>query len=95
MDSNEEQKETAPEQAAEQYVVARRYRDLPDAALAKSMLDSAGIECVLGDEATVRMDWLWSNAVGGVKVWVKEKDLAEAKALLGSDEIPGTTPTNA
>ena len=93
MDSNEKQVEG--EAAAEQYVVARRYRDLPDAALAKSMLDSAGIECVLGDEATVRMDWLWSNAVGGVKVWVKEKDLAEAKALLGSDEVPGTTPTSA
>jgi hypothetical protein len=28
----------------------RRFRDLPDGLAVKSILDSAGIECLLGDE---------------------------------------------
>jgi hypothetical protein len=38
-------------------VMVHRFRDLPDALLAKIMLDSAGIECFLVDDNVVRMDW--------------------------------------
>jgi hypothetical protein len=67
-------------------VVLRRYRDLPDALLAKSILDSASIECFLIDENTIRMDWLWSTLLGGVKLWVREKD-ADAGDLLDLDYL--------
>jgi len=30
----------------------------------------------------VRMDWLWSNALGGIKLIVREKDAAEAERIL-------------
>jgi hypothetical protein len=63
----------------------RRFRDLPGALVAKGLLDSAGIKCFLSDENTVRMDWLWSNALGGVRLWVREDDLTESAALLGHD----------
>jgi hypothetical protein len=63
-------------------VVIREFRDLPDALLAKSILDSAAIECFLYDENTIRMDWLWSNALGGIKLSVKEEDVAAASELL-------------
>jgi len=66
-------------------VTLRRFRDLPEALVAKGLLDSAGIKCFLSDENTVRMDWLWSNALGGVRLWVREDDLAESTALLGHD----------
>jgi hypothetical protein len=66
-------------------VALRRFRDLPGALVAKGLLDSAGIKCFLSDENTVRMDWLWSNALGGVRLWVREDDLAESAALLGHD----------
>ena len=65
-------------------VELRRFRDLPDALLAKSILDSADIECFLIDENIVRMDWLWSNLVGGVKLWVRPED-ADAAELLDQD----------
>jgi hypothetical protein len=42
-------------------VVLRRFRDLPEAMLAKGKLDSEGLESFLADDNTVRMDWLWSN----------------------------------
>jgi hypothetical protein len=59
-----------------------RFRDMPEALLAKSVLESAGIECLLADANIIRTDWLWSNLVGGVKLRVLEEDLEEALHLL-------------
>jgi Putative prokaryotic signal transducing protein len=64
-------------------VTLRRFRDLPEALVAKSVLDSAGITCFLADENTVRM--AWSNVVGSVKLWVREEDVSQAVELLGQD----------
>jgi hypothetical protein len=55
-------------------IVLRRYLWLADALLAQSMLESADIECVLADEHTIRMNWLWSLALGEVRLWVKAED---------------------
>jgi hypothetical protein len=67
-------------------IILRRFRDLPDALLAKSILDSASIECFLIDENTIRMDWLWSNLLGGIKLWVRPED-ADAGELLDRDYL--------
>ena len=66
-------------------IALRRFRDLPEALVAKGRLDSVGIKCFLSDENTVRMDWLWSNALGGVRLWVREDDLSESADLLDHD----------
>jgi len=71
----------------EQLVTLWRYRDLPEALVAKSKLDSDGVLCFLADFEIVRLDWFWSNAVGGVKVQVADDDAEHALALL-SEEIP-------
>ena len=63
-------------------VAIQRYRDLPQAAMAQSILESAGIESFLADANLVRMDWFYSNAVGGIKVVVREQDAEEARKLL-------------
>jgi len=63
-------------------VVIARYGGVPEALLAKSMLDSAGIESFLGDENLVRLDWFYSNLVGGIKLMVREEDAKTARALL-------------
>jgi hypothetical protein len=66
-------------------VVLRRYRDMPAAFVEKSVLEDAGIECFLQDDNVVRMDWLWSNAMGGIKLVVRQKDAEEAETLLKQD----------
>jgi len=66
-------------------VAVRRFRDLPEALSAKGLLDSANIKCFLSDENTVRMDWLWSNALGGVRLWVREEDVQQSVELLDHD----------
>lgn len=68
-------------------VAIRKFRDLPEALLAKGSLDSAGIECALADDNMVRMDWFYSNAIGGIKLLVNADDAAEAEQVL-SQPIP-------
>jgi len=70
-------------------VTIAKYRDLPEALLAQGNLNSSGIETVLLDENLVRLDWLWSNAVGGIKLQVKSEDAAEATEIL-NEPIPET-----
>jgi hypothetical protein len=67
-----------------------RFRDMPEALLAKSVLESAGVECLLADANIIRTDWLWSNLVGGVKLRVLEEDLEEASRLLEQNTPEGS-----
>ena len=68
-------------------VMIARFGGVPEALLAKSMLDSAGIESFLGDENLVRLDWFYSNLVGGIKLMVREEDAETARTML-KENIP-------
>ena len=70
-------------------VTLRYYRDLPEAQVAKSALESAGIFAFLRDENTVRIDWGYSNAVGGIRLQVRPEDASAAEEAL-SQPIPST-----
>jgi hypothetical protein len=63
-------------------VTIRNFRDLPTALLAKGSLDSAGIDCVLVDDNVVRLDWFWSNAIGGIKLEVDAENVEAANEIL-------------
>jgi len=63
-------------------VMLRRFRDIPEALLAKGRLEASGIECFLADEHMVRMDWLISNLLGGVKLMVDPEDFTRASRIL-------------
>lgn len=76
-----------PEDLPRNWVTLRHFRDMPDALLAQGFLESAGVESFLVDETTIRMDWLWSNALGGIKLCVKPEDAATAAQLL-DQKIP-------
>jgi hypothetical protein len=85
-----EAKETSTsKREAPRPVMIGRYRDSPEALVAKSMLDSAGIESFLTDENLVRMDWFYSNLVGGIKLMVREEDAETARKVL--EQNPGET----
>ena len=66
-------------------VTIRSYRDVIDAELAIAQLESAGIFAVILDQHLASIQWLFSNAVGGVKVKVDEADLETALAILRED----------
>ena len=53
-----------------------------EAYIARTKLESEGIEVRLLDEFTVQVHNFYSNAVGGVKLQVYEKDIVTAKKIL-------------
>ena len=71
----------------EKLVTAMTFSTLWEAEIARSMLDSDGIPTYLKDGYTVNMNWLFSNAIGGVKVQVAEGDLESARAILSTPLI--------
>ncbi len=75
-------RDSAEDEESSRFVTVRKFMNVPDALLAKTILDSAGLECYLGDEHIVRMHWFWSSFMGGVKLRVREEDVATAAELL-------------
>jgi hypothetical protein len=63
-------------------VTIRKFRDLPEALLAKGSLESAGIDAVLTDDNVVRLDWFWSNLMGGIKLNVDSENAEVASSIL-------------
>jgi len=68
-------------------MVVRRYRDMPEAFVARAALESAGIGCYLFDEVVIGMDWFWSNALGNLRLVVRRGEADEAKKIL-DEETP-------
>jgi hypothetical protein len=56
-----------------------------DAYLLRARLEGSGIASYIRDENLVTLDWLYSNAVGGVKVDVMDEDYDQALEAMGSD----------
>jgi len=71
-------------------VVVRTYTGLPEAELACSALKAAGMTATLGDEHIVGANWLYSNAVGGVKLLVPAACVTEALAVLDTPAEPSS-----
>jgi len=65
-------------------VVLRQYRDITEAMVDKTALESAGIACFLYDDNLVRLDWFISNAIGGVKLVVAQNTAEEADRILSA-----------
>src|SRR5271154_6230296 len=63
-------------------VTLRKFRDLPEALLAKGSLESAGIQAYLVDDNMIRMDWFISNLLGGIKLKVRPEDAEVASEIL-------------
>ena len=58
------------------------FRDPYEAHIARSLLESAGIPGFVSNEHHVGMNWLYSNALGGVVVQVAEEHAEDALELL-------------
>ncbi|GKX62091.1 Uncharacterised protein [Pragia fontium] len=66
-------------------VVVGRYSFPLEAQIAKSNLQAAGIRAYIADEHTINMQWLYSDALGGVRLMVAEQDAQEAEEILQQD----------
>lgn len=59
-----------------------------DAHMLVSRLEGNGIRAYTRDEHMVTLDWLASNAIGGVKVDVSDEDYDRARELIAAGPAP-------
>jgi hypothetical protein len=76
--------EDEPEFAYQPLVTVATYRDLSEGIVARAALESADIPCLLKDENMIRMDWGYSNFLGGLRLQVPEQDEVRAREVLSS-----------
>lgn len=60
------------------------YRDIYEAYLVKGQLETEGIPAIVADEYLVGVNWMYSYAIGGVKVKVPENVLDKAREIITS-----------
>ncbi len=71
-------------------IVVRTFTYPWEAELAQAQLASEGIDASVGDGNTVRMDWMISNAIGGVKLLVPVEEGERALEILAREvALPG------
>ncbi len=56
-----------------------------EAQIARGKLDAEGIPAFVADEQTINMQWLYSNALGGVKLQVPPPFVEQALRVLAED----------
>jgi hypothetical protein len=69
----------------DEFVTVATYDKSIDAHIALGRLSAEGIEAQLFDEQMVQMDWLYSIALGGIKLRVARSDAQAARKVLETD----------
>jgi len=67
----------------ETFTLVRRFQYSSEAVIYQGKLESQGVEVFLRDLNTIDSNPLYSNAVGGIKLYVKTEDVARANEILG------------
>ncbi len=77
---------------AKELVTVARFTYPTEAWLQKLLLDRAGLTSYVADENLVSMNWLYSNAVGGVKLQVAQPDVKAAAKVLRDGPLVAADP---
>jgi hypothetical protein len=75
----------------EALITIAAFHNEPEFLLARTRLESAGIECFAQDENMLRIAGWHSHMLGGIKLQVRESDAADALAIL-RDTAPLDNP---
>ena len=67
----------------EKFTLLRRFQYSSEATIYKGKLESQGIEVFLQDQFTIDSNPFYSNALGGIRLFVKTEDFDKANEILG------------
>ena len=81
--AREAQPVEAPHYPGDMVILARNL-NVTEAQILASCLTAAGIHAEPGDVDTMRINYLWSYAIGGAKIRVPQSQLAQAKQVLAA-----------
>ena len=73
-------------------ITVRTCSPLPEAQVLQAHLRGSGIQAFLPDEMTVQNDWMWTNAIGGVRVQAPDEDAVRAEEVLAGEPFVETAP---
>ncbi|UCF65191.1 MAG: DUF2007 domain-containing protein [bacterium] len=65
-------------------VTIKKFSSPWEADLAKTHLEACGINAFIIDSQTISVNWLFANAIGGIKLQVYEEHATEAKEILSN-----------
>jgi len=68
-------------------IVFQTYYNPIEANIVKSRLLDSGVQCFLSDENTITINPLYTQALGGVKLHLFEKDVELAKSILEDQDV--------
>jgi type III secretory pathway lipoprotein EscJ len=66
----------------EKFITVMTFVYAHEVAIVRGRLEAEGITCFVQDEMTVQVHPFYSNALGGVKLQVLERDLQQAVEIL-------------
>lgn len=72
----------------DELVTIKSYSQSYEAEIARGLLESQGIWAVVADSHTIGMNWLYSDALGGVKLQVRRRDAEKALEILNEEIEP-------
>ncbi|MDD5011209.1 MAG: DUF2007 domain-containing protein [Phycisphaerae bacterium] len=75
----------------EKIIKVASFFDYTQAEIAKIALEAEEIECFLSGENLIATYWLYANAIGGIKLYIKESDKERAEAILKATHKPDET----
>lgn len=68
-------------------IVFETYYNPIEANIVKARLIDSGVQCFLSDENTITINPLYTQALGGVKLHLFERDVEVAKAILQDEKV--------
>ncbi len=68
-------------------ITIARFSKPEEAHLLRLRLEAGGVSAYIQDENMVQMDWLYSNAIGGVRVQISEDDIEDAHEIFKSLQL--------
>ena len=66
----------------DELVIVASFATPTEAHILRTRLEAEGIPCLIANEHIVNANPLWSNALGGVQVQVRQPDAARAMEIL-------------
>ena len=68
-------------------IILREFDNVVEAHIARGVLESNGVECILNNEAISSIYPSLPNSLGSIQLLVREEDVEQAEAILSSPAI--------
>ncbi|HEY5793111.1 MAG TPA: DUF2007 domain-containing protein [Chthoniobacterales bacterium] len=68
-------------------ITLARFEKPEEAHLVRMRLEAGGVPAFIQDENSIQIQWMYSNALGGVRLQIAEEDFERAKEILNEPPL--------